>query len=116
MTEEIKNKGRDRLKEEKQKLCDQWKVSGKSKTQFCKEIGLPLGTFAHWCKQVYPPLKKNSDILPVKIINKHPVSQEDTEKTKIIVSMGNTTISFKLTIKNLVPFIQELSHAVTTIR
>ena len=37
--------------EEKQKLLDKYKVSGKSKTTYARENGIPEATFRAWVKE-----------------------------------------------------------------
>lgn len=42
---------RNYSEEEKQKLLDKYKVSGKSKTTYARENGIPEGTFRAWIKE-----------------------------------------------------------------
>ena len=119
MNLQTKRKVTIRTREEKQALCEQWKASGKTKSYFCKENNIPLASFFPWCNKLWPELKESApNILPVKIINKNAsISNTQVEQTDVELLLGtNTTIRFKLPIKNLVTFIQELSHAVATIR
>ena len=108
-----------RSKEEKQRLFEQWEVSGKTKSEFCNEIGIPLGTFTHWVKKKYDePKKSRTNILPLKIISKSQHSSDSTdEKMGIEIFLGtHTKICINLPIKNLISFIQELSYATSAIR
>ena len=114
---ERKIKNLVKSKEERQILCEEWKKSGKSKIEFCKEINIPLGTFTHWCKKLWPSAKKRAAMVPVKIVNNHLTFAENkVEDTEVRLEIRNTNVCFKLPIKNLVTFIQKLSHAVTAIR
>lgn len=42
---------RNYSEEEKQELLDQFKVSGKSKTEYARENGIPEATFRAWVKE-----------------------------------------------------------------
>ena len=42
---------RNYSEEEKQKLLDKYKVSGKSKTTYARENGIPEATFRAWVKE-----------------------------------------------------------------
>ena len=42
---------RNYSEEEKQKLLDKYKVSGKSKTAYARENGIPEATFRAWVKE-----------------------------------------------------------------
>lgn len=119
MDKELKRKVTPRTWDEKKALCEEWKSSGKTKSDFCKEHNIPLATFFRCCNRLWPVSKKaKSNILPVKIINNTPfISSSSPQQTDIELILDNgAMIRFKLSIKNLVPFIQELSHAITTVR
>lgn len=116
---EKKRKAKQRSWEEKKLLCEQWKASGKSKQEFCKENDIPIASFFPWCNKLWPKLKKQEiNLSPVKIVNKSSRSSDSQlTQTEIELHLGSgSIIRFKLPIKNLVTFIQELSHAVATIR
>jgi hypothetical protein len=118
---EVKSKRKVTVRtwEEKKILCEQWKNSGKTKREFCKDNNIPIASFFPWCDKLWPETKKEkTDLLPVKIINKNQtISNAEILQTDIELIFGEgPKIRFKLPIKNLVTFIQELSHAVTTIR
>jgi hypothetical protein len=117
MEKDIKRKV-TRTLEEKKALCEEWKASGKTKSNFCKEKNIPLATFFPWCKKFTDTKKEVPNILPVKIINKAQVlAKAAIDQTEIELHLGSSTVvRFKLPMKEIVTFIQELSHAVATIR
>jgi hypothetical protein len=101
----------------KRAICEQWKLSGKSKAQFCKEQRLSLQTFWGWCDRLWPRLnKKGRDLAPVRIINKNDLIKNTSQATLEISLPNQSLIHCKLSIKQLALFIQELSHATSTIR
>jgi hypothetical protein len=105
--------------EEREALCEQWKSSGKTKREFCRENDIPIASFFSWCSKLsLKPKKPVVNLLPIKLINTSPVETEKVTQTEIELNLGEggAIIRFKLPIKNLVTFIQELSHAITTIR
>lgn len=104
--------------EEKQKLCEQWKISGKTKSQFCKEHGIALATFYGWCTNFLPSSKKEkTNLLPIKIVNeKKIVKRDDIETTLEIKITSQMLVCLRLPVKNVVGFIQELANAVAIIR
>lgn len=116
MEKEFIRKVTNRTWEEKKALCEEWKKSVKTKSKFCKEHAIPLATFFPWCNRLWPVTKKErSNIVPVKIKSTNlPFLEVSSEQTPIeLILVNGATVRFKLTIKNLVPFIQELSHAIT---
>lgn len=106
--------------EEKKTLCEQWKASGKSKRDFCKENNIPIATFFPWCNKLWPGSKKSSsNLLPIKLIDGSSLaseSQGSQTEIELILGEGSAKIHFKLSNKKLITFIQELLHAVATIR
>jgi hypothetical protein len=117
--EESKRKVTIRTLEEKKALCEEWKTSGKTKREFCKENNIPIASFFPWCNKLLAESKKQeANLFPVKIINKPSISSnEPVTQTEIEISFENgLAVHFTLPIKELVTFIQELSHAITTIR
>jgi hypothetical protein len=120
MKVESKRKVTKRTWEERKALCEQWKASGKSKREFCRENNIPIASFFPWCDKLWPqPKKHTANLLPIKLITTPSVASENQAmqtEIELNVAEGGPIIRFKLSIKNLVPFIQELSHAVATIR
>ena len=108
-----------RTNEDKKVICEQWKVSGKSKSQFCRELGIPLPTFCAWCDKVWlPTKKKNQHFSPLHLVNKPVIKlEEKNDLTLIEISLpSQSVISFKLSIQNLVTFVREMCHAIATVR
>lgn len=119
MEVKTKRKVTVRTWEEKKAICERWKASGRTKHEFCKDNDIPIASFFPWCNKLWPEAKtQETDLLPVKIINKsQSLPNEELPQTDIeLIFEEGPKIRFKLPIKNLVTFIQELSHAVTTIR
>lgn len=101
--------------EEKVALCKSWKESGLNKSQFCKKERIPLPTFCEWCNRVWPRAddKKNSKLIPVRIVNKREMEQQ----VVVEVSLPNqSTAKISLPLSNLGNLIKELSNATTTLR
>ena len=91
---EIKTKRKTRTWswEKKKGLCEQWKVSGKTKSTFCKEHTIALGTFNHWCNKLQSS-SKELNILSIKIINKASRDLEaEVDKSEIELVLGATMI------------------------
>ena len=84
-----------RSKEENNDCSKQWEVSGKTKSEFCNELGIPLETFTHWVKKKYDePKKSRTNILPLKIISKSQHSSDlADEKMGIEIFLGTNTKS-----------------------
>lgn len=104
-------------REEKEALCKEWKASGMKRKQFCETKGILLTTFYSWGKQLWPAKKKRevANILPA-------VAKGDTPSTLgqltcVEVCLSNrAVVRLTLTTNKVIPFIEELSHAVTIIR
>lgn len=118
MEVELKRKVTKRSCEERKALCEEWKASGKSKREFCRENNIPIASFFPWCnKFLRGSGEQEINMVPLKIIKQAP----DMEPKKLEIELelaieGGHKLRFKLPIKQLVTLIQELSHAVTTIR
>jgi transposase-like protein len=52
---------------EKQQLIEQWKNSGKNKTDFCKENSLNYYSFCDWIRKRKKRSAKNSSFVPVHV-------------------------------------------------
>lgn len=104
--------------ETKKALCEEWKASGKTKTDFCREKNIGLSTFYSWCNQLWPEQKKERLFLPLQVKKMPSIEStkaQDQTDVELILSNGNL-LRFKLPIKNLITFIQELMHATATVR
>ena len=58
--------------DERRALCQQWKTSGLSRSEFCRQHGVPLSSFHHWLsgkrlEGARLNLKKNQDWVPVTV-------------------------------------------------
>jgi transposase-like protein len=105
--------------EEKNEILERWKNSGLTRAQFCKEHGISSSSLHKWLNKLNPDLQSaTNELMPVSIVNKKSFAQQGApEQTLIEISLPTQTIvRFKLPIKNLVTFVQEISHAVATIR
>ena len=102
---ESNRKVKKRSWEEKKALCEQWKTSGKSKREFCRENNIPIASFFPWCDKLWPkPKKHTANLLPVKLIKTPPVvpgNQAIQTEVELNLAEGGPTIRFKLPIKNL---------------
>lgn len=118
MEVKLKRKVTKRSNEERKALCEQWKVSGKSKREFCKENNIPIASFFPWCvKFLTESGKQETNMVPVKMITQPAGMETQKLDTELELTIGGDhKLRFKLPIRQLVTFIQELSHAVTTIR
>lgn len=58
--------------QEKRKIVDEWKKSGLSKHEFCKERGVITTTFYGWCKQAARAgdRAENNPLAPVAVVKK----------------------------------------------
>lgn len=105
-----------RTQEGKKALYEEWKGSGKSKAQFCKEQKLCLSAFYNWQNHLSPS-NKRSNLSPIKVIPQEIAEELRLEQTQVeIIMPTNIIVRVKLPAKNLVNFIQEISYAITIIR
>ena len=119
---EIENKQVPRVKrrsqEEKRALCESWRISGKKISAFCKEQGFSTSTFHGWLNKlsIREPKIKKMHLKPV-IVKDNFLKVNGMEQTLIEVVLPNQVIlRLKLSLKELIPFIQELSYAAAIIR
>lgn len=114
LSETIKHKA---LTAEQKVLCEQWKASGLKREQFCKKHAIPTSTFYGWCKKLWPTDKINkSTFLPIVPLAKETRQYNIEESTLELNLPGQIVVKVTLPLKDIVAFIQELSHAATTIR
>lgn len=107
----------NRTWEEKKILCEQWKVSGKSKAKFCKEQDIALQTFWTWCEKLWPKAKKQNQLARVLVVNEKKLEQDESKQTMVeIVLPNNGIIRFSLPINKIALLMQEIFHANTIIR
>ena len=101
--------------EEKKIICEQWKQSGKSKAQFCKEEGISFQTFWGWCNRLWPDAKLPSrpGLTPVRVIDKLPM--EPLIEVEVLIS-NQATLKMSLPLSSLGKLIKELYHATAIIR
>lgn len=105
-------------REDKKRLCEQWKTSGKPVEKFCREHGLAISSFYTWRKRLWGKLKGSScsDFVPVKN-NASESTPPKSEKALVEVALPNqAVIRVTLPMAGVVSFIQELCDAVTIIR
>ncbi len=101
----------------KKELCEKWKISGLDKGSFCKEHNLSRSALYNWCKKFGIPFcEKSSSFVPVKVSSKTSISNFELNSPVEVFLPNQTMIRVKLPHARLVSFIQELTHAVTTIR
>lgn len=105
---------------EQRAYCEEWKASGKTKSQFCRDNGIALPTFCGWCSKVWPVSKdKNQHLSPVRMVNKDEIRQkgERADRTKVEITLpSQAVICLNLSINNIAEFIQVMCHAVAIIR
>lgn len=70
---------------ERQELIDQWKQSGKNKTEFCKENSLSYFSFCDWIRKRKRVPKTKSSFIPVKI-------KPNSEKPFAEISLKSGTV------------------------
>lgn len=102
--------------EEKQRLFEQWKVSGLNKNQFCKQHDLVLSTFSKWCRQFMIP-KANDKLknywTPVLL----KANEGTREEVTVEVAMPNQmTMRFRIKLSSLNTLLKELYHAPPIVR
>jgi len=100
--------------QEKQKIVSEWKKTGLSKHQFCKEKGIIPTTFYGWCRQVVIASEKGSDLAPVAVVNKKPASflrRYSGEADAEICLPNQTIVRLRLPVETLIAVIEGLSHA-----
>jgi transposase-like protein len=102
--------------EEKQKLFEQWKVSGLNKNQFCKQHDLVLSAFSKWCRQFMIP-KANDKLknywTPVLL----KANEATKEEVTVEVAMPNQmTMRFRIKLSSLNGLLKELYHAPPIVR
>lgn len=104
--------------EAKRELCKAWAASGESKKAFCQKHGLTSSAFYRWQNAVSKEKKQTQqrDFVPIIHLPKKDIIEE-SKKTVIEVILPNQAIiRMTLPMVGVVPFIQELCHAVTTLR
>lgn len=105
--------------EEKIALCNRWKASGLSKTQFCKKQGLTPAIFYRWCRRLCSEPDHNQQpvlMTPVRIIENE--DKENHESTVVLeLSLPNqASARLSLPLASLGRVIRELCNAATTLR
>ena len=105
------------LTAEQKTLCEQWKISGINRGKFCKEHGIPTSTFYGWCNKLWQTKKlKKPSFVPVIPLIKLP-NQMSVEQSILEISLpSQIRVKVSLPSRDVVTFIQELSHAATIIR
>lgn len=102
---------------DKKAMCEQWKASGKTKSQFCKEQGIPLQTFWAWCDRLWPCPKKQSQLAKVIVVDKKNTAKEELNLTTVEMILPNQAIiRFKLPNQEIAMFVQEMCHANSIVR
>ncbi len=106
--------------DERRALCQQWKTSGLSRSEFCRQHGVALSSFHHWLsgKRLNGArlnLKYNQDWVPV-TVKKTP--EPITEEPLLLEIVLPNQMRVKLAVKpsKINTIIEELSHANTALR
>lgn len=103
--------------DEKQKLYQQWKLSGVNKNQFCKQNDLVASAFSKWCRK----FSSNETISTtqsnwVPVISKNEISELPKSPTLIEIKISNPTkIIIFLFMLSLVLVLKEMFHAIKVI-
>jgi len=106
--------------DERRTLCQQWKTSGLSRSEFCRQHGVALSSFHHWLSGkrlngVRLNLKNNQDWVPVALkTTPDPI----TEETLLLEMILPNQIRLKLALPSskINSIIEQLSHANTALR
>ena len=102
--------------EEKQGYCESFERSGLSKAEFCRAQNIKVTDFYYWYKQFRKQTSKaDNSFLPLMVKPTDSLMDKPTvqleiklaNQIQVVLSMGEAGV---------IPFIQELSCAVTTIR
>lgn len=104
------------LTEEQKRLCEQWKISGINREQFCDEHRIPISTFYGWCSKLWPNKKSPKSLFsPVAGIVALP--PKNKEQGTIEIKLPNQAIvKMTLPLTEVASLIQDLCHATTIIR
>ena len=105
--------------DERRALCQQWKTSGLSQSEFCRQHGLALSSFHQWLSgrrldSVRPPSKDIPAWVPLEI-----KSTQKTSEEPILIEMilpNKITLKFSVAHSKINSVIESLSHANTTVR
>ena len=106
--------------DERRALCQQWKTSGLSRSEFCRQHGVPLSSFHHWLSGkslngVRLNLKKNQDWVPVTVKETpDPITEEPLLLEMVLPNQIRLKLS--VTSSKINSIIEELSHANTALR
>ena len=103
--------------EEKRSYCLKWKRSGQSKAAFCQSVGISKSAFYSWCYQFQQDLSEppsNTLFSPI-TLNASATLEEALIQLEICLP-NQTKILISMQKLSLIPFIQELGHAITIVR
>src|SRR5690348_15526883 len=99
------------LTAEQKALCEQWKASGIKREEFCKKHGVPASTFYGWCNKLWPTKKfEKSSFVPIIPLIKRPNHISVEQSTLEISLPSQILVKISLPLRDIVTFIQELSH------
>lgn len=106
--------------DERRALCQQWKTSGLSRSEFCRQHGVALSSFHHWLsgkrlKGARLNLKYNQDWVPV-TVKKTPEPITEEPLLLEIVLPNQMRVKLAVTSSKINSIIEELSHANTALR
>lgn len=106
--------------DERRALCQQWKTSGLSRSEFCRQHGVALSSFHHWLsgKRLNGArlnLKYNQDWVPV-TVKKTPEPITEEPLLLEIVLPNQMRVKLAVTSSKINSIIEELSHANTALR
>lgn len=96
-------------------FCCEWEASSLSKTKFCKMRGIPIGVFYAWYRRYKNRTEAKATFAPVTLSSAPLIEREN--KMQIEIRLQNHAQLFiNMRESRLIPFIQELCHAITVIR
>lgn len=103
---------------EKRNYYQAWERSGQSKVEFSDSIGVARSTFYQWCNKFKTEQTSAPTFSPVTIKRASPQEGNIVEPpVKLEICLPNqTTLCLSMQRVNLISFIQELSHATSTVR
>lgn len=115
---ESKSRAQKLSREEKQALCEKWKVSGLSRSAFCRREGLAIATFCTWCRKHWPESVAVKEPHLRQVTVREPEAQRYVDELLFIeVCFPNEIVArIKVVAPQLGSVLKELVHATTIIR
>jgi len=106
--------------DERRALCQQWKTSGLSQSEFCRQQGIALSSFHQWLSgkrlaSIQPPTVKNIPAWVPLEIKSTPKTPEEPLLMEMILP-NKITLKLPIAYSKINSVIEQLCHANTVIR